>query len=195
MRRASTPFLVTALALLPFTPCRPEDVPTLSADTSAPVLATPSFHQGPTSPPSATSEDDAGSQVEVWIHPTVTSQIRRRLEAALPVAALQLRDQATCRALFEEVGVDGLRTLEHTMYLSVSAAQERKLCNKTSAFTTVGGRATYLCRSYGRLPVDQAAVVLIHEALHKAGLGERPRDPQAMESWQISQTVRKSCRL
>jgi hypothetical protein len=37
--------------------------------------------------------------------------------------------------------------------------------------------------------------VLIHEALHSAGLDEHPRSPDAMRSHQISDMVRSRCRL
>jgi hypothetical protein len=38
-----------------------------------------------------------------------------------------------------------------------------------------------------------AAAVLIHEALHYAGLSEQPRDPQGMHARDIDRMVKKAC--
>ena len=52
-----------------------------------------------------------------------------------------------------------------------------------------------LCPSFGDLSSKQAAVVLIHEALHHAGLTEQPADPLGMTPDQRNQLVEASCRL
>jgi hypothetical protein len=46
----------------------------------------------------------------------------------------------------------------------------------------VGSPSTFVCRLFQRLGDERAAVVLIHEALHHAGLTEYPQDPEAMTS-------------
>jgi len=45
------------------------------------------------------------------------------------------------------------------------------------------------------LLTEQAAMVVIHEALHHAGLPERPHDKKAMTSGQINDMVREACGL
>ena len=54
---------------------------------------------------------------------------------------------------------------------------------------------TYLCRSFGRLAPRQAALRLVHEALHQAGLPEAPASPDALASAEINELVARDCRL
>ncbi|MCG6947754.1 MAG: hypothetical protein LJE93_02410 [Acidobacteria bacterium] len=42
---------------------------------------------------------------------------------------------------------------------------------------------------------EQAAMVIIHEALHHAGLSEYPKDPDAMTSRAINGMVSEKCGL
>ena len=65
----------------------------------------------------------------------------------------------------------------------------------SSAFTEVGSSVTYLCRDFGRLAPEQAAIRLVHEALHHAGLPEAPADPTALASAEINELVARDCRL
>jgi hypothetical protein len=43
------------------------------------------------------------------------------------------------------------------------------------------------------LDTDKAALVLLHEALHFAGLTEQPHDPRAMTSSEINDMVKDRC--
>lgn len=52
-----------------------------------------------------------------------------------------------------------------------------------------------LCREFCGLTVSERATVLIHEGLHTAGLSERPPNPNAATSQDISDLVRERCRL
>jgi len=59
----------------------------------------------------------------------------------------------------------------------------------------VGGGPVRVCRDFSRLSDSQAAMVIIHEALHHAGLTEYPQDPNGMTSNQINGMVAEQCGL
>ena len=63
------------------------------------------------------------------------------------------------------------------------------------AVTHVGAAPTIVCRHISRYTDEEAAKVLIHEALHHAGLTEAPQDPEAMTGRVINQLVKKKCEL
>jgi len=108
----------------------------------------------------------------------------------------RLRDYASCRALFGRLGSDGAVKLNGASYYPASPEQERKYCGRgVSAVTTVGGSAVFLCRSFARLSGQQAAIILIHEALHLAGQTEYPASPEAPDSSAITEMVMTGCRL
>jgi hypothetical protein len=46
-----------------------------------------------------------------------------------------------------------------------------------------------------RLPRERLATILIHEALHHAGMSEAPFDPQAPTAREITRMVKRSCAL
>ena len=86
--------------------------------------------------------------------------------------------------------------LNSTSYYPAGASQERKHCRRGSlAMTTVGGSAVALCRNFARLSDQEAAIILIHEALHFAGQTESPSDSDAPDGIGITRMVMKSCRL
>jgi hypothetical protein len=57
----------------------------------------------------------------------------------------------------------------------------------------VGGSTVGLCAQFGRIPVAEAAQVLIHEALHNAGLSEQPHDPDGLTPDEIDDMVARAC--
>jgi hypothetical protein len=70
------------------------------------------------------------------------------------------------------------------------------LCKGSVAYTFVGGGAPiWLCREFSRLTDKGAAMIIIHEALHHAGLTEWPKDPKGMRSGRINRMVTKRCGL
>lgn len=168
MRTLRVLFTMLALTLTGLIPCEAENPPD-----SAPTAA----------------------HLEPWMTETMSPKISRKLATAFPVAVERLRSEPGCLGLFEELDADGLERLVYSLYVEVTLRQEQRFCRGTSAFTMVGGRQTRLCRGFGRLADSQAAVVLIHEALHQAGMSEKPLDPQALDSSQINQLVRTSCVL
>jgi len=86
--------------------------------------------------------------------------------------------------------------LNSTSYYPAGASQERKHCRRGSlAMTRVGKSAVALCRSFARLSDHEAAIILIHEALHFAGQTEYPSDPDAPDGIGITKMVMKGCQL
>ena len=57
----------------------------------------------------------------------------------------------------------------------------------------VGQPVTFLCPTFAFLKRTEAATVLIHEALHYAGLPEQPSDPHALSPLAISSIVAGHC--
>ena len=129
-------------------------------------------------------------------HPRLPERVQGRLSEGIPVALERLRDHRSCRALFERLGADGATKLRGTSYYPASAQQESRYCRRSAyAFTEVGGSAVVMCRRFGRLSAGEAAIILIHEALHGAGRTEYPSDPGAANAAAITEMVMKGCQL
>jgi hypothetical protein len=127
---------------------------------------------------------------------TLPEKVQRQLGYGYQVALQRLRNVEPCQGLFAELGVDGIEMLSTTIYLPPKYDFELQACdNGATAFTFVGAPQTRLCDSFGRLSKSWSAVLLIHEALHHAGLGERPQDPNGPTPRQINRMVAKSCEL
>jgi len=142
--------------------------------------------------------------IKPFIHPSLAPQIRANLENALDLAAERVREIEACGDLFTRLGANGLDMLNTSLYLQADSLQGRvRICGrdgaasswggKTLAYTQVGAASTWICRSFARVPADNAAVTVIHEALHHAGLTEWPADRTAMTSEQITRLVKKAC--
>jgi hypothetical protein len=122
--------------------------------------------------------------------------LAKRLDEGIPVAQKRLRDFASCRALFSRLGADGAATLSAAAYHAASAEQERRYCGRgVEALATVGGSAVALCRGFAHLSGQDAAIILIHEALHLAGQPEAPATSGAPDSRQLTEAVIASCQL
>ena len=72
-----------------------------------------------------------------------------------------------------------------------SAASSRGAENL--AYTKVGDAPTWICRHSAACRLTLVAVAVIHEALHHAGLTEKPHDRTAMTSIQITRMVQDAC--
>ncbi len=134
--------------------------------------------------------------------PVVRDNLRpsvlRSLALAYPVAVAKVRTVASCRALFERLGVDPVQSLMNSRYRGADRerAKQPGPCQRgVAAVTAVGSADVRLCLSFGSLPVPSAAVIVLHEALHYAGLDEWPSSPKAMTAGQISLMVRDACGL
>jgi len=57
------------------------------------------------------------------------------------------------------------------------------------AFTAVGSAVTRVCPWFERMDDGHAAMILLHEALHRAGLDEWPHDPDGLTPQGITDMV------
>jgi hypothetical protein len=129
-----------------------------------------------------------------WIQNNMDPQIREKILEATKLALQRIEEIPECAEMFAALGADGTEVLTATLYFPVANSGRRvKLCPTSSAHTVVGASATWLCPEFKRLPVERAALVLIHEALHHAGLTEHPVDPKGMTSLAINRMVKKNC--
>jgi hypothetical protein len=121
--------------------------------------------------------------------------VEKKLREAFDLAADRISRKPSCASLFARLNADGLEMLTRTLYLPASERSELKVCGRsTRAYTEVGESVTKVCRRFSALSDEMAAVILIHEALHFAGLDERPHDPDAeMTPAQINTMVERSC--
>jgi hypothetical protein len=127
----------------------------------------------------------------------MTDRVERTLRDAFPVAVQRVREVDSCRDLFTQLGADGVETLTSTVYRPARSERDRGICEAAdaAAFTVVDRSHTRLCARFGGRPRQTAAMILIHEALHSAGMTEQPHDPDALSSFQINRLVRRSCDL
>lgn len=126
------------------------------------------------------------------------ARTRCKLNEAFRLAAERVSDLRTCAALFDDLGADGLACLRATRYQSVADTGGDRVCGRSlgaAAFTMVKSPRTIICPAFGRLTVEDAAVIVLHEALHFAGQTEWPRDPDAPNGGQINRMVREACGL
>ncbi len=142
--------------------------------------------------------------VEPWIHHRMEPGVRARLEAGFDLAVERVREIDECADLFSRLGADGIDMLKTGLYLPVhSYRHEIVVCGrnpatnswgaKILAYTKVGGTPTWICRHFSRVSTETAAIAVIHEALHHAGLKERPHDRMAMSSIEITEMVTTAC--
>ena len=126
----------------------------------------------------------------------VTETVRQRLTLGFYLAKARVNTKPSCAALFTQLGADGPSLLAQVTFHGVTMEKVRGPCGPDIvAHTTVGGRDVKLCPSFGSLSVPAAAVIVIHEALHSAGLSEKPSDPQGLTKEQINTLVKVSCSL
>jgi hypothetical protein len=144
--------------------------------------------------------------VEPWIHHKMEPGVREKLEAGFDLAVERVREIKACANLFTRFGVHGIDMLKTGLYLPVhSYRHEVVVCGrnpatnswgaKNLAYTKVGGTPTWICRNFARVSNETAAIAVIHEALHHAGLNERPHDRMAMSSIEITEMVSSACGL
>jgi hypothetical protein len=140
--------------------------------------------------------DGTGIAERTLLSPALSQRATARLAEGIRVGHERLRSHASCRALFERLGRDGAATLDRASYHPASPEQESRHCRRgVYALTTVGASAVALCRGFARLSGHQAAIILIHEALHLAGQPESPAAPGAPPSLAITEMVMKGCWL
>jgi hypothetical protein len=130
-----------------------------------------------------------------WIHGTMSSEVIDKLEAAIDLANDRVARLPSCAALFTDLGADASETLESVLYLPAPPESEASACRHAMAHTFVGDSRTWVCRSITEISNSQAAMLIIHDALHHAGLSERGRDRRSKTSTDINELVSVRCRL
>ncbi len=117
-----------------------------------------------------------------------------KVRAAQRLADRRLETRTECSTLFDDLDQTGPAAL-NAMVVDLNA--DPSVCQRGVAATTqVHGNSVSLCRQWlPRLDRHQLAMLLIHEALHHAGLGEAPTDPEAPTSRAINRMVSKRCGL
>jgi hypothetical protein len=142
---------------------------------------------------------DLAAEIQPWIHTRMNDGLRSRVEAAYEIAAQRVQEVESCSRLFAELGADAVQILGGSYYWPVISYRDAKqLCNgRNAAFTTVGSPMVFVCDEFERLSYQDAATIIIHEALHTAGLKERPqyRGIGVKTSREISSMVAKNCLL
>ncbi len=135
--------------------------------------------------------------VQISFGPAVAKSrpVKEKLTTAYHLAVDRLREVSECRALFASLEADGVEALTRSVYARANAGMEATWCRHAVAGTTVGKKMVFLCRRFSGLPVEEAATILIHEAMHRAGMSEAPLDANALTGDEISSIVRRSCFL
>lgn len=124
------------------------------------------------------------------------ARTRVKLAAALRRAAQLVTSVRSCAELFSDLGAEGIDRLRIVHYRSAVYADALEVCRRgrgAAAFTFVGSPITTLCPAFDELTVEAAAHVVLHEALHSAGLTEWPLDPDAPNSRSIHRVVHMAC--
>jgi hypothetical protein len=130
-----------------------------------------------------------------WIHPDMPAGVALKVKAAFEIAVDRVREIPECSNLFSRLGADALEILRTGLYLPTNAHREMVPCKRSLAQTIVGSAPTWICRNITAYPDETVAAVLIHEALHHAGLTEDATGRTAKSSGSITRTVTKQCRL
>jgi len=134
-----------------------------------------------------------GGRSGPWISDRLPTSVRRKIESAIELIERRIDERPACSSLFAELGRDGVKVIRRTLYYPANALMEQKVCWRAYAFTKVGIRPTWICRKMWVLPVWRVALVLLHEALHHAGLEEWPHSQAALDSRSITGRVTTAC--
>jgi hypothetical protein len=136
-----------------------------------------------------------------WLTPEVSPRAARDIPPQVyqvfvrsyAFAAEQVRSRPACKDLFSALGADGSDILEKTYYLR-SKTEDHALCvSGVAAYTHVRDQRCWLCPRFAGLSVSAGAMILLHEALHRAGLPEDPRNETALNSFGINHMVHQAC--
>jgi hypothetical protein len=124
------------------------------------------------------------------------AQDRWHLNQAFALALERVQSNGTCTAMFDDLRTDAVSALIGTVYSRAQTASDMALCRAGAiAVTEVNGYRTRICPHVLKLSRPRLATILIHEALHYAGMSEAPFDPQAPTSREITRMVKTACSL
>lgn len=127
------------------------------------------------------------------INRKMSSRLSSTLESAFSLAVERVQNKPQCRAIFADLGADGVTVLSSTLYYQASLKMEKQVCPRAFGYTLVGGAPTWVCQQFAQLNDRRAARVLLHEALHHGGLDERPHDPDGPTPADIDELVSDAC--
>ncbi len=116
--------------------------------------------------------------------------LRFALTAAFKTAYRRTHELESCRGLFAGLVLDGASALSTSHYDLPARCQRR-----VGAVTGVRSHRIRLCPAFTTLSCNDRVAILIHEALHTAGLSEWPQDPEAPTSREITERVKRACSL
>jgi hypothetical protein len=180
----------------------------LAGDPGSAYGKTPAgVHLAPLAEPNAIAEPrtvglvpPADTRVGVKIEPHTSGPLEtgsaRNLFTSFAVALDRMREIPTCSALFEPFAASGVEQMANSFYIAPSAGEKREFCvGGVAAFTQVGSRVTRLCAAFGEVDRQTAALLLIHEALHSAGMPESPSTAGALSPSEINRLVKRACGL
>lgn len=149
----------------------------------------------PSPAPDPSGGGSSGGSYASGSMPPTTAEVQR-LNEAKSTANNRLTNNADCAQMFTDLGANGANVIANTTYRDGTNTAKCQSNVDAGAWTEVGGAVVYLCGSqFTNQSPDEAAVIVIHEALHDAGLNENPPDTTAMTSAQISAMVRQKCGL
>lgn len=162
------------------------------------VILSPRTASGTQQAASLQTEPSAFVGVKVPPHTSGPLAFRssHNLFMGFAIAVERVSEIPSCRALFESLAASGVEMMTNSFYVATRADERREFCVEgVAAFTQVGSRVTRLCPGFGKVDRQTAALVLIHEALHSAGMPESPSTPGALMPAEISDLVKTACGL
>jgi len=133
---------------------------------------------------------------EPQIGPGMASNDQFVLSVAFRTAVKRIHEHKSCQELFLGLNLDGIRALSLSHYHLALSDSDQELCRRgAKAVTGIGRAQTRICTTFSRLSRNAKAAILIHEALHTAGLAEAPQSPDAQTSVEITHRVKAACAL
>lgn len=131
-----------------------------------------------------------------WQHHSMNDGMRSKLAAAFAVAVSRIEGSPECAALFAALDADGVEMLVGSLYFPAPPARRASTCRQAVAYTFVGEAPTFLCSGFSAMTDEHASLVLVHEALHRAGLPEGAwKAGGVMSSAAINDMVQVACGL
>jgi hypothetical protein len=156
---------------------------------AAPTVLAGDLHRGKPGTASPSPRPTVGGNLAGPVH--------RQLRGAFRIAQERVRDVPTCSALFRRLGADGTELLKSIRFEGATVRTFAYSCGRgpVAAFTKVGGRRIRLLPPFASLSLTDATVTVLHEALHCAGLSEKPADPNGLTPQEINLMVKVNCDL
>jgi hypothetical protein len=146
-------------------------------------------------PPPPPVDDGSGGTPDASGMPLTPTELQL-LNQAKSTASNRLSTVTSCEKMFDDLGANGASVISATTYRDGASSSKCTSRPGAAAVTDVGGYTVFLCgTSFTRLSSNGAATIVIHEALHSAGMSENPPDLNAKTSAEISAMVQANCSL